>query len=103
MPRARSELKSTPAEYALAHSFSRTCDPDLASIHHWTEDRRREGTVQGYTRSDCKRAAYPLSFAAPFFLVRKADSREGQRIRREWLRSEEHTSELQSQSNLVCR
>src|SRR2546427_6071525 len=49
-----------------------------------------------------------LVYARPFQIIPLADKIvqifEWDRIRREiWIRSEEHTSELQSQSNLVCR
>src|SRR5256886_7335703 len=36
-------------------------------------------------------------------IVATMTGRALRRLRRSWLRSEEHTSELQSQSNLVCR
>src|SRR2546430_4369305 len=41
--------------------------------------------------------------AVPSFLSAAHDFLEGKRVGISSLRSEEHTSELQSQSNLVCR
>src|SRR2546430_10991794 len=50
----------------------------------------------------------PITATIPFIFITANPNEAGQRMARElgangYLRSEEHTSELQSQSNLVCR
>src|SRR2546427_5558702 len=60
---------------------------------------QRVGPVQiSLNKTDPKKATYTLTVIADDRAIPKKDRTAGEPVR-----SEEHTSELQSQSNLVCR
>src|SRR5256886_11190363 len=79
---------------------SDVCSSDLPS--HAEAGQRRDGRAKGSIGSGCRRAERPTESGAVSSGSPHCFSRRQHYLRRR-IRSEEHTSELQSQSNLVCR
>src|SRR6266478_7216597 len=87
------EGAGTMLEPALAHGGTAYAQARHFVGQHVQPDRRGIGILREGMQMD------GLAGLVVFDLV---DAPMGQR-QRSWMRSEEHTSELQSQSNLVCR
>src|SRR5690606_39789198 len=82
---------------AILH-YTRITPPGGANFRH-THGSRRQRPAET-DRSRCRR---PVGDVGPYAGRGRQGRRYGLSARREAFRSEEHTSELQSRENLVCR
>src|SRR5256886_8091701 len=102
--RAASALGLAQTSPSPAGSIRPFCDPVMARSTFHSSMRKSiepmELTPSTYSRAGCCAASIALRTAATSLVTPVAVSLWTMRIP---LRSEEHTSELQSQSNLVCR
>src|SRR2546427_8626890 len=94
-------MESTKRAEPSARDRSNRCDPGYTNVTGPMVARFQSfvsrGSALASTQRPCSRTAYTRNRASGFTTLAESYARATR------VRSEEHTSELQSQSNLVCR
>src|SRR5688572_31705530 len=95
-------LTSSPCAHRDLHSFPTRRSSDLVAAPYFVVYQLEEVGIGYLTYTVIALAGSTTGFFTSAWWGRTGDVYGNQAVLR-WTRSEEHTSELQSQSNLVCR